>query len=45
LLTRTAVFFNTNGLTVTGGPISSYADNEINNNTNDGPTPTPIAHK
>jgi hypothetical protein len=45
LLTRTAVFFNTNGVTVAGGPISSYGDNEINNNNNDGPTPTPIAHK
>lgn len=46
LLTRTAVFFNAGGLSVTGGPISSYGDNEINNNNNnDGPTPTAIAHK
>jgi hypothetical protein len=45
-MTRSSVVFNQNGLVVLGGTISSYGDNEINNNTTtDGPTPTAIGHK
>jgi hypothetical protein len=45
-LTRSAVTHNTTGLSVGGGIIQSYGDNEIDNNpSGDGPAPTPIAHR
>jgi len=44
-LTRSVVTGNTTGLTITAGAIGSYLDNEIDNNTSDGPTPSTVAHK
>jgi len=43
-LTRSAVTANTTGLVITSGTISSYGDNEIDNNVTDGPAPTPASH-
>jgi len=43
-LTRTAVTGNTTGLTITSGAIGSYLDNEIDNNTSDGPNPSTFTH-
>ena len=44
-LTRSAVTANGTGLTITNGAIGSYLDNEIDNNTSDGPNPSTVSHK
>jgi polygalacturonase len=44
-ITRSSITQNVTGLSVTGGVIASYGDNEIDHNTNAGVAPTTIAHQ